>query len=65
MVASKKICASNYGTISLNAQGIVLGNTSSVVSVPGQLVISYVDLAGVSHNVTLGKFLSQTTRRRL
>lgn len=55
----------NYGTLSVNAQGIVLGNSTSVVQVPGSLVIVYVDVAGVSHNVTLGKFLSQTTRTRL
>jgi hypothetical protein len=40
-------------------------NTSSVVSIPGTLVITYVDTAGASHTVSVGKFLSQTIRTRL
>ena len=55
----------DYGTVTVKAQGIVLGNKTSVVSIPGTLVITYVDSTSVPHQVSLGQFLKQIIRIRL
>ena len=56
--------ATDYGTLSVNSQNIVLGNKTSTISIPGTLMITYVDSTSVSHQVSLGQFLSQTSRTR-
>ena len=45
---------SDYGILSVNAQNIVLGNRTSTVSVPGTLVISYVDSTNLLPCLLLG-----------
>ena len=57
--------SNDYGTLSVNAQSIYLGNKFSTVSIPGTLVITYVDTANVSHQISVGQFLSQMRRTRL
>ena len=55
----------DFGTMTVKAQGIILGNKTSVVSIPGTLVITYVDSTSVPHQVSLGQFLKQIIRLRL
>ena len=55
----------DYGTITVKAQGIVLGNRTTAVSIPGTLLITYTDSTSVPHQVSLGQFLLQITRTRL
>ena len=57
--------STDYGTLLVNAQGIVLGNKTTVVSIPGTLIVTYVDSTNVSHEVSLGQFLSQSKRTRV
>ena len=57
--------SNDYGTLSVNARNIYLGDKSSTVSIPGTLVIKYVDSANVSHQISVGQFLSQMRRTRL
>ena len=57
--------SNDYGTLSVNARNIYLGDESSTVSIPGTLVIKYVDSANVSHQIFVGQFLSQMRRTRL
>ena len=57
--------SNDYGPLSVNAQNIYLGNKSIAVSIPGTLVITYVDSANVSHQISVGQFLSQMRRTRL
>ena len=57
--------SNDYGTLSVNAQSIYLGNKSSTISIPGTLVTTYVDTAHVSHQISVGQFLSQMRRTRL
>ena len=44
------------GTMTVTAQGVVLGNKTSTVSIPGTLVISYVHPANVTHQVSVYKW---------
>ena len=57
--------STDYGTLSVNAQGIVLGNKSTTVSIPGTLLITYTDSTSGPRQVSLGQFLSQLPRTRL
>ena len=56
---------SDYGTQTTKAQGIVLGNKSTVVSIPGTLMITYTDSTSIPRQVSLGEFLSHLQRTRL
>ena len=57
--------STNGGTLQISAATILIGDTNSTVSIPGTLVITYVDALNISHSIILGKYLSQTSRTRL
>ena len=57
--------STDYGTLLVNAQDIVLGNKTTVVSIPGTLIVTYVNSTNVSHEVSLGQFLSQSKSKRV
>ena len=57
--------STNGATLQISAGTILIGNTLSTVSIPGTLVITYFDSLNISHSITLGKYLSQTSRTRL
>ena len=56
--------ATNYGTMTLNANNIFLGNVNSTVNIPGTLNIAYTTGDGSTSYNSLGQFLSQLSRTR-